>query len=445
MHKIIPQSLVGRSLFGSSLVNMIPKDHPKKIILDKLPWDELTAIAKKAYASHMWKGKPNARIMIGLFVWQSISGDKTYREVADDFTFNSLCAYACGFTEVGLRTIDHTTLIKFEEHLGADNILAIKDIIEKMAVDNQPPNSKGRHSGDTTVFESNITFPTDSKIMESVRLFLVNDIIKPYQTEVNQEHRTYTMVARKEFLDFAKKRITSKEQVRKITKKQLQHLKRNIAQAEMVISALDEKRAGGLSGLCGRTDQKAFKKLKTKLETAKLIYAQQLKHYLNPKEQIVDRIVNFHRPSVRPIFRGKAQKKTEFGVKAFVSIMGRALILSKTSYDNFYDGHGFKEAIIDMNSKGYKVREVIGDKGNGGICGFLKENNITDGIEKRGKRIKEPPIPKKRFARARNMMEGGFGLIKNVFIKGGLRAKTDAGDERKIMKALIGYNLRYAL
>jgi len=445
MHKINHQSLISRSLFGVSLINLIPKDHPKKIILDKLPWDELTTIAKRAYSSDAWKDKPNARIMIGLFVWQSLSGDKTYREIADDFTFNSLCGYACGFMEMEQRTIDHSTLIKFEEHLGEDNILAIKDIIEKMAVDNQPPNSKGRFSGDTTVFESNITFPTDSKIMESVRLFLVKDIIKQFQETVNQKHRTYNRVAREEFLDFAKKRIVGTDQIRKATKKQLQFLKRNIAQAEMVMAALDQKIADGQSALIGKADQKAFKKLKTKLATAKLIYTQQMQHYLNPKESIVERIVNFHRPSVRPIFRGKAQKRTEFGVKAFVSIMGRALILSKTSYNNFYDGHGFREAITDMKSKGYRVKEVIGDKGNGGICKFLKENNITDGIEKRGKRTKEPPIPKKRFARARNMMEGGFGIIKNVLIKGGLRAKTDAGDERKIMKAAIGYNLRYAL
>ncbi len=445
MHKVASQSLIGRSLFGIPLASLIPKDHPKKVILDKLPWDELTAIAKRAYSTDTWKDKPNARVMVGLLVWQALSDDKTYREIAEDFTFNSLCAYACGFKEVDQRKINHSTLIKFEEHLGEDNILAIKDIIEKMAVNNQPPNSKGRHSGDTTVFESNITFPTDSKILETVRLFLVNDIIKPFQTEVGLSNRTYNRVARKEFLDFAKKRIISKDQVQKIIKIQLQFLRRNIAQAELVIAGLDKQIENGQSRLTSKADQKAFKKMKTKLGIAKLIYDQQLKHHLNPEEKVAERIVSFHRPNVRPIFRGKAQKKTEFGVKAFFSIMGRALILSKTSYENFYDGKGFSEAVANMKDKDYQVKEVIGDKGNGGMCKFLKENNIVDGIEKRGKRMKAPPIPKKRFARARNKMEGAFGIIKNVFIKSRLRAKTDEGDSRKIMKAVIGYNLRYAL
>lgn len=443
MHKINPSSLSGRSLFGYSLENLIPEDHPKKVILDKLPWDELTAIAQKAYKSDYWKDKPNARVMVGLFVWQAISGDKTFREVADEFCVNTVCAYACGFKEIERRSIDNSTLVKFEEHLGEENILAIKDIIEKMAVDNQPPNSKGRHSGDTTVFESNITFPTDTKIMESVRLFLVNNIIKEYQKDAGQQHRTYTRVARKEYLDFARKRITNKNQVRKIMKKQLQFLRRNIAQAESVIAGLEKNMGGGKTELLGKIDKKAFKRLKTKMETAKQIYAQQLGHYSG--EKIENRIVSFHRPNVRPIFRGKARAKTEFGVKAFMSTVGKALVLSKTSYNNFYDGKGFKESIANMKNKKYSVKEAIGDKGNGGMCSFLKSNNIIDGIEKRGKRKKDPPIPKKRFARARNKMEGAIGTMKNVFVKNGLRAKTDEGDLRKIAKAAIGFNLNYAL
>jgi len=454
MSKINPQSLIGRSLFGVSLESLIPKDHPKKVILDKLPWDELVAIAKRAYISDYWKDMPNPRVMIGLFVWHAL-GDKTYREVADDFSFHSLCAYACGFEEIDVRKINNSTLVKFEEHLGEENILEIKDIIEKMSVDNQPPNSKGRHSGDTTVFESNITFPTDIKLMETVRLFLVDDIIKLFQNEIDQKHRTYSRVARGEYLNFAKKRKSGKKQIQKTKKKQLQFLRRNIDQAEQVMTAMQNKidnSNGKVENLFGenitvelksKADKKAFKKLKTKLETAKQIYKQQLDFYNG--EKITERIVSFHRPQVRPIFRGKAQKTTEFGVKTFLSIMGKAVILCKTSYENFYDGKGFKEAIENMKNKKYPEKEVIGDKGNGGMCGFLKKNNIIDGIEKRGKRKKDPPIPKKRFVTGRNRMEGGNGTLKNVFIKNRLRAKTDFGDIKKIAKAVIGFNLNYAL
>ncbi len=442
MHKINPSFLNSNSLFGLPLDKLIPKDHPKKIILDKLPWDELARIAKRAYKSDYWRDKPNARVMAGLFVWHCLSGSRTYREIEEDFSFNILCSYACGFKDVERRKIDHSTAVKFEEHLGEENILEIKDIIEKMSVDNQPPNSKGRHSGDATVVESNIAYPTDTNLMETVRKFLANNIIKEFQKEVNQDHRHYDRVARAEYLSFAKKRKAGKKEIKKIKKKQLQFLKRNIKQAEEVLAALEEKIDKNEIQLKGKDNQKAFKKLKTRLETAKKIYSQQLALYQG--EEIKDRIVSFHRPNVRPIFRGKARKKTEFGPKISSTIVGKALVLGKISYENFYDGKGFKETIIEAKRKNYPFSEAIGDKGNGGMSGFLKKNNIADGIEKRGKRIKPPPIPKKRFVSARNRKEGAYGLLKNVFIKSGSRAKTDLGDLRKICKAFIGFNLRYA-
>ena len=63
MHKINLSSLNNDSLFGISLNELIPKDNPKRIILDRLPWDELTRIAKRAYKLNYWKDKPNARVM----------------------------------------------------------------------------------------------------------------------------------------------------------------------------------------------------------------------------------------------------------------------------------------------------------------------------------------------------------------------------------------------
>ncbi|MCK5122976.1 MAG: hypothetical protein KAQ87_02415 [Candidatus Pacebacteria bacterium] len=114
-----------------SLNKLVPEDHPKRIILDKLPWNELVKIARRAYQSDHWKDMPNARVMVGLYVWDCISKDKPYRDIEEDFSFNVICAYACGFKEVETRTIHHTALIKFEEHLGVENILEIKKIKKK--------------------------------------------------------------------------------------------------------------------------------------------------------------------------------------------------------------------------------------------------------------------------------------------------------------------------
>lgn len=430
--KFDSNAMSGRQLFGITLDELIPKKHPIRIKLDKLDWDALESIAKEAYKTDWYQSAPNPRIMIGLFVYSCLA-DKRYRELEEEFSFNNICQYACGFNTIEYRTLDHTTLIKFEQHLGFENICKIKDMIEKISVKKQPPRSKGNHSFDTTVTESDITFPTDTKLMEKVRLFCVK-VITTYQKEVGQNHRHYGRVARTDYVDFCKKRKPNKKVIKQIKKKQLQYLKRNLKQANEVILKLEE-----LTDTKQR--KKLVKKLKSKLLVAWRIYEQQKDLYEGKK--VKDRIVSFHRPEIRPIFRGKTKQSTEFGVKLGVSICGKALILGKIDYNNFYDGHGLKDTVREIKNKGHPINEMIGDKGNGGCQRFLKAEGIKDGIERRGKQKVPKSIPKKRFVRARNRMEGAFGTIKNVFGLMRMRAKTEYGEQVKIMKAFVGYNMKY--
>jgi hypothetical protein len=433
-------SLDSVSLIDKPLDKLIPDLHPKKLILDNLPWDELVSIAKEAYTTDCWKDKPNPRVMIGLLVYACITHERTYRELEEDFSFNALCAYACGFHDMSPRAIHHTTILTFEQNLGEGNLLAIKDIIESMSVKKQHPRKKGNHSLDTTVFHANITYPTDTKLMETVRVFLVEDIIKSYQDFVGQTHRHYTQVARKRYLTFARHSRPTKRIIRKQKKQALQFLRRNLRQADEVFSELKQRKPEYLRT---KADKKAFKRLATKLATAHEIYDQQYALYQG--EKVSARIVSFHRPGVRPIFRGKTRQPTEFGPKVELSLQGNALILGKTSYDNFYDGHGLKETVTTMKQKGYQVKEVVGDRGNQGCQRFLKKANILDAVARRGKQAeRSPPIPQKRFVRDRNRMEGAIGVVKTVFIKTTLKAKTDFGDMVKLCKACMGYNLCYA-
>jgi len=437
--KFHPQSLLSKTLFATSLDELIPRDQPKKVILDQLPWDELVYIAKQAYISDWWRDKPNPRVMIGFLVYSCLSSDRTYRELEEDFSFNALCAYACGFCDMSPRQVDHTTLIKFEQALGEENILKIKDIIESISVKKQHPRKKGKHSVDATVFEANITYPTDTKLMEKVRTFLVEDIIKKYQEVAGQSHRHYGRVARQEYLDFARRSKPTKAMIKQQKKHQLQFLHRNLKQAKQVLIRLKEPE---MQLLDDKQNKKAFKRLKTKLSTAHEIYQQQLALYQGKK--VSDRIVSFHRPTIRPIFRGKARRAIEFGPKVELSLEGKALILGTTSYNNFHDSKGLRNTVTAMKNKGYLVKEVIGDRGNQGCQRFLKAEGIIDATAKRGKRARAPTVPKRRFARDRNHMEGAIGVLKGVFIKTTLRAKTDFGDLLKICKACIGFNLRYA-
>lgn len=62
-------------------------------------------------------------------------------------------------------------------------------------------------------------------------------------------------------------------------------------------------------------------KLQRKYWIIQTVYEQQLKMWVSRSHQVDDRIVSIHETHVRPIVRGKARAKTEFGAKIHMSMV----------------------------------------------------------------------------------------------------------------------------
>ena len=75
------------------------------------------------------------------------------------------------------------------------------------------------------------------------------------------------------------------------------------------------------------------------------------------------RIVSIHQPHVRPIVRGKAQAKVEFGSKIHVSIIDGISFLDELSWDAFNEGNHMMDYIQKYRKRfGCYPREVLADK-----------------------------------------------------------------------------------
>jgi len=68
------------------------------------------------------------------------------------------------------------------------------------------------------------------------------------------------------------------------------------------------------------------------------LYDQQREMHTKRTHSIDDRIVSIHQPHVRPIVRGKANAKVEFGAKIDVSITGGFAFLEEYSWDGYNEG-----------------------------------------------------------------------------------------------------------
>ena len=117
----------------------------------------------------------------------------------------------------------------------------------------------------------------------------------------------------------SKKRKKTKKAVREITKKMLQHVRRN---KEQVIELIEEIRIKGI---------KVKEVIHKKIEIIKILLKQQLDMYRRKSHIVKDRIVSYSQPEVRPMVRGKAGKPVEFGPKAELSLVDGSLLSQRKS------------------------------------------------------------------------------------------------------------------
>ena len=146
---------------------------------------------------------------------------------------------------------------------------------------------------------------------------------------LEKKPRTYREIARKDYLEVAKKRRVSQKDRKKAIKKQLQYIKRNLSHIDQLIRS-------------GVTLEKLSTRQYKMLLVVVEVYRQQLWLYENKKQSIDDRIVSLSQPHIRPIVRGKAGKAVEFGAKLSASYFDGYVFLDHISWDNFNESGDLK-------------------------------------------------------------------------------------------------------
>jgi len=81
------------------------------------------------------------------------------------------------------------------------------------------------------------------------------------------------------------------------------------------------------------------RQLYRKLLITSELYRQQHKMYDEEKCRVDNRIVNLSKLHVRPIIRGKADKKTEFGAKISISDDNGFVEVDRISWDNYNEAN----------------------------------------------------------------------------------------------------------
>jgi len=250
--------------------------------------------------------------------------------------------------------------------------------------------------------------------------------------------RTYKEKARKDYLAIEKKRRKPKKSIRKAIKKQLSYVKRDLKYIRKYLDKTPER-----IELLSQIDLK-------KLETIGKIYDQQKYMYDSDIRKVKDRIVSVHQPYIRPIVRGKAGKRVEFGCKILTSVIDGFSFIEYLDFNNYNEGIHLKDSVKKYKEQlGYYPEAVMADTifRNRENIRWLKELNIRMS----GPRLGRPPKDKEKRASRRkeikkdsgirNQVEASYGTAKRFLGLDLIKSKTKETNKTEIILQFLLLNL----
>jgi IS5 family transposase len=433
-----------------------------------LPWDSIVAQYNKSFKSAEGRQPINGRIVIGAVVIKhmlNLSDRETVQQIRENVFMQYFLGYSSFTNEA---PFDASLFVDIRHRLSLEVLNSINEVVmahhfdneqhkqsnsnavkepeplaqpAASAIDKAPPapqvpppppvTHKGKLLMDATVAPQNITFPTDLKLLDAAREKSEELIDKLYRKELHGKvkPRTYRSIARKEFLDTAKKKAKTAKQIYKANGRQLRFLKRNLAHIERLLQGYNHFPLT-------HKEQKYLMVLNT-------VYEQQHHMHSTRTNRIDDRIVNIHQPHVRPIKRGKDGKKVEFGSKLQVSLSDGFALIDKLSWDNFNEGGCLQTSVEQYRQRfGYYPQAVLADK-----IYCTRENRKTLkelGIELRAKPLGRPAataLQNQISPGERNPIEGKFGQAKAGYNMECIKAKLKTTSESWIASIILVLNL----
>lgn len=408
-----------------------------------VPW----AAIQKVYESGLNPGQGTpaipSRVAVGALIIKHI--DKlTDEDTIEMIKENPYYQYFLGYHSFTDKQVFAPSLfVTIRRRFDQKDIQTITETLIEKETENKKENYDDDHREgmliiDATVAPSDIAYPTDTNLLNKAREISEDLIDKLWELDKHgTKPRTYREIARKEYLAFTRSRKKRKRKIRKVNRKQIGYLERNIKTIGRMLG--DEIKPFPLS----TTDQR-------KLWIITEFCRQQREMYTDKKNLIEGRIVSLHQPQIRPIIRGKAGQKTEFGAKLNASYVNGLLLLDHVSWDNFNESIDLQLQAENYQKRfGFYPESINADKiywtrKNRAYCkslGIKLYGGSPLGRPPKETKTAAEKLKTKKEAGKRNQIEGAFGRGKRKFGLDLVMTKTARTSENWITMVIFVMNL----
>jgi len=335
-----------------------------------VPWDEFASAYMSMMDSSQGRPAVSPRIVLGAMIIKHLE-KLDDRGVILAIQENIYMQYFVGLEEFKVDPVFDSSLFvqlrkrvghKMFDSLNADLIRTVKGEKDqrhnkknKKDDDGEEPKNKGKLQADATVADQNITYPTDNGILNESRKKCEKLINTLYELDGKQgvKPRTYRRTLDRAYLDYSKKKTKSKGTHRKMTRKLLECVNRNIKHIDRM---LDEFEKRGNPFPLTHAQQRLFWVIRTS-------YDQQRYMYDTDTHSCSDHIVSIFQPHVRPIPRGKLKSQVEFGAKLGVSLDDGFARIDTLSWDAYHEaGDLIKQVEVYIELHGHYPELVQVDK-----------------------------------------------------------------------------------
>ena len=406
-----------------------------------MPWDKIEELYSENFNGTNGQVAKSSRLAFAaLYIQNRLV--ITDEEIVDQIRETPSMQFFCGFDSYTTeKPFDSSLMVHFRKRITAEMMKKISEeafvaearkAVEKDDDDDENKdggskaeiienNCKGKDEKnepqgtlllDATCCPSDIHYPTDIGLLNHARE-LTETIIDKLHGQIKirglVKPRTYRKVARKAYLNIAKKRRYTSEELRSSIHQQLQYVRRNL---ETIAKQVEQ--GAGLESL-GRV---LYKKLLVISE----LYRQQKLMYDEKTHKIEDRIVSISQPYLRPIVRGKARSPVEFGAKVATAHIGGFSFIIRLDYENFSEAKYLEKSAEEYKRIfGFYPKVIIGDrayptKDNRNYCKSRGIRLSGLGLGRKSDEIKEDE--QKQIYQdgcRRNAIEGSYGIGKRKY------------------------------
>lgn len=419
------------SLFWD-LETMLDSNHPLFKLANEINWSLFEKSFTPLFCADNGRPPKPIRLMTGLLMLKHLRNVSDEQVVAQ-FTENAYYQYFCGLESFGTSApCASSELVHFRHRIGEEGVeLILKESIRiNLAVEERKNKNEDRRNGkdgrgrksdkeqtafiDSTVQEKNVTFPTDSKLLNKI-IDYCHKVAKAEGIKVRQSYV---------------REIKGLKQTQRFRGKS--HSRKKVAKADRRMRTI-----------AGRLVREQLRELPSDSKYREHI--ELCLRFVNGELLDGHKIYSLHEPDVLCICKGKEHKKYEFGNKVSIVRLWNGIIVGAMAFRNEYDGHTIDRAREQVHRLyGGMIRILAGDRGYRGqkMSGDTKIMipDVPKASDSAYKKAKKHELFRKRAG-----IEPVIGHCKSDHRLGRNFYKGLFGDSINVMLAAAAYNLKRAM